>query len=63
MRCPWPAIRLARLLRDGNGPVEIDADDPAAARELEQVAKAAGATIEQLGSHRFRILPQERAST
>ena len=45
MRCPWPAIRLARALRESTGPVEILADDPAAAGELAAVARAAGAEI------------------
>jgi tRNA 2-thiouridine synthesizing protein A len=38
MRCPWPAIRLARALREGAGIVEIIADDPAAPTELAAVA-------------------------
>jgi tRNA 2-thiouridine synthesizing protein A len=46
MRCPWPAIRLARALREHPGEtIEILADDPAAQRELTQLAHAAGATI------------------
>lgn len=43
MRCPWPALRLARALREGADGVEILADDPAAARELAAVAAAVGA--------------------
>ena len=46
MRCPWPAVRLARVLRDGARIVEILADDPQAATELSAVAEAAEATIE-----------------
>ena len=45
MRCPWPALRLARALREGDGDVEIAADDPAAPQELAAVAKAAGAEL------------------
>lgn len=45
MRCPWPALRLARALREGATAVEILADDPAAERELAAVAEAAGADI------------------
>lgn len=37
LRCPWPAIRLARALRDGAEVVEIGADDPAAPAELARV--------------------------
>lgn len=45
MRCPWPAIRLARALRDAPAGVEIIADDPAAPGELAAVAAAAGWSI------------------
>lgn len=45
-RCPWPALRLARALREDHGSIEITADDPAAERELTAVAHAAGANIE-----------------
>jgi len=45
MRCPWPAIRLARALRDGAAEVEILADDPAAPHELAAVAQAVGADM------------------
>lgn len=57
-RCPWPAIRLARALRDGDGAVEILADDPAAPRELALVAAQAGVSFaaagEAEGAPRFR---------
>jgi len=46
MRCPWPAVRLVRVLRDGARIAEILADDPQAATELAAVAEANGATIE-----------------
>ncbi|HXH16268.1 MAG TPA: sulfurtransferase TusA family protein [Sphingomonas sp.] len=46
MPCPWPAVRLARALRDGATTVEIIADDPQAPTELTVVAAEAGATIE-----------------
>lgn len=55
MRCPWPALRLARALRQGSGPIEIEADDPAAPRELAAVAAAAGRTITHLGPAHFLI--------
>lgn len=45
MRCPWPAIRLARALRQGQDSIRIIADDPAAPAELAAVAAAAGAEI------------------
>jgi tRNA 2-thiouridine synthesizing protein A len=56
MRCPWPAIRLARALRDSRGaPVTILADDPAAPRELAAVAASAGRVLISDGTLRFRI--------
>lgn len=45
MRCPWPAIRLARALRGSDDAVAVLADDPAAERELRAVAEAAGRVI------------------
>ena len=59
MRCPWPAIRAARALREApDGGIEILADDPAAERELAALAAQAGLTIEVAGTaatRRFRI--------
>ncbi len=56
MRCPWPAMRLARTLRqagEGSGSdempaavrIEVRADDPRAPTELAAVAAAAGADM------------------
>lgn len=45
MRCPWPAIRLARALREGAREIEILCDDPAAPEELTRVAEGAGARM------------------
>lgn len=58
LRCPWPALRLARALRGGALPVEILADDPAAEREIRALAVTRGAGIEALeidGTPAFRI--------
>lgn len=55
MRCPWPAIRLARALRDGATMVEIEADDPRAASELASAATAVGARLEVVGDGVFRV--------
>ncbi|HWK36552.1 sulfurtransferase TusA family protein [Sphingomonas sp.] len=56
MRCPWPAIRLARTLRDHPAAaVAILADDPAAPGELAAVARLAGRTLHSDGPARFRI--------
>ena len=44
LRCPWPAIRVARALREaGEGAVILAvADDPAAPREIGAVAAERG---------------------
>lgn len=55
MRCPWPAIRLARVLRDGAEVVEITSDDPRAAGELASAATAVGARLEVVGEGVFRV--------
>ncbi|PZT92915.1 sulfurtransferase TusA family protein [Sphingomonas hankookensis] len=55
MRCPWPAIRLARALRDGAQMVEIAADDPRAAGELASAATAVGARLDVVGEGVFRV--------
>ncbi|HEY0624057.1 sulfurtransferase TusA family protein [Sphingomonas sp.] len=58
LRCPWPALRLARALRGGALPVEILADDPAAEREIRALAAARGAAVEMVeidGAGMFRI--------
>ncbi|WP_240663511.1 sulfurtransferase TusA family protein [Sphingomonas sp. UV9] len=46
MRCPWPAVRLARALRDGARKIEVLADDPQAPTEIATVAASADATVE-----------------
>jgi len=55
MRCPWPAIRLGRALRESAQAVEILADDPAAPRELAAVAAAAGRVLREEGDARFTV--------
>lgn len=57
MRCPWPAIRLARALRDGAAVVEIEADDPRAGGELASAAAAVGARLEVVAEGVFRVAP------
>lgn len=44
MRCPWPALRLAKAMRDvpAGGSVRILADDPAAPREIMALASQQG---------------------
>lgn len=56
LKCPWPAIRLARAMRDdAGGDYLIRADDPAAAGEIERVAHAVGAAFERPAADIFRI--------
>lgn len=45
MRCPWPALRLARAMRD-SAHVLLIADDPQAAREVAALAGEHGWQIE-----------------
>jgi tRNA 2-thiouridine synthesizing protein A len=53
MRCPWPALRLARALRELPERVELLADDPIAERECAAVADAAGYAFRRMGEARF----------
>ncbi len=56
LKCPWPAIRLAKAMRDGPaGDYLILADDPAAPGEIERVALATGAAFAAIGEGRFRV--------
>jgi len=49
MRCPWPAIRLGRAIRDGSESILILADDPIAPGEIAALAAARGWSIEPAG--------------
>jgi tRNA 2-thiouridine synthesizing protein A len=44
LRCPWPAIRVARAIREAADGVDllVQADDPAAPREIAAVATEHG---------------------
>jgi tRNA 2-thiouridine synthesizing protein A len=42
MRCPWPALRLARAFREGAARVRLRSDDPAAAQEIAALAAERG---------------------
>ncbi len=57
LKCPWPAIRLAKALRDGDAGDDylIRADDPAAPGEIERLADAAGARFAIVEEGVFRI--------
>jgi tRNA 2-thiouridine synthesizing protein A len=45
MRCPWPALRLARAMRD-TADVLLIADDPQAGREVAALADEHGWLVE-----------------
>lgn len=47
MRCPWPALRLARAMREADA-VRLLADDPAVPREVTALAAEHGWTAEAL---------------
>ena len=57
MRCPWPALRLARAIRQGASDIDVRADDPIAPGELAAVATAHGLRIETIEIGRFRVFP------
>lgn len=69
LRCPWPALRLARALREGAERIEVLADDPAAPAELAAVAEAAGAAFAvqpdatEIVFHIHRAAPVNRSFT
>lgn len=51
MRCPWPALRLAKAMRGVGvgGAVRILADDPAAPREIAALAAQHGWRVDTDG--------------
>ena len=58
MRCPWPALRLARAMR-GAADVLLIADDPQAGREVAALAGEHGWLVEEgaadAGEGRWRV--------
>ena len=58
MRCPWPALRLARAMRDA-AEVVLIADDPQAGREVAALAVEHGWRVESDaaadGAGRWRV--------
>lgn len=55
LRCPWPALRLARVLREGVTHVTVLADDPAAEGECRAVAEARGGRLIVAAPGRFDV--------
>src|SRR3546814_11505730 len=65
LRCPWPALRLARAVRQaGGGCFELLAEDPAAAHDIPRLAEEHGWQIEPLPADpplpHWRIRSEER---
>jgi tRNA 2-thiouridine synthesizing protein A len=58
LRCPWPALRLARAMRAGDA-ATILTDDPLAQREIAALAAAQAWTVSPVEEGGFRV---ERAA-
>lgn len=52
MRCPWPALRAAKAMRD-HAAIMVIADDPIAPRELEALAQERGWSFEKHKENQF----------
>ena len=64
LRCPWPALRLARALRSGAPlPLRVIADDPAAPAEMRAVAEARGLLLEDGGEQGMIVRAPADATT
>jgi tRNA 2-thiouridine synthesizing protein A len=50
LRCPWPALRVARAVRDGNTALVAVSDEPRAPDEIAAVAAAAGWRLEPVAT-------------
>lgn len=57
MKCPWPALRAARVMRDVDA-ILIEADDPIAKKELEALAIQHGWLFEVIAPCRFALSSQ-----
>ena len=64
MRCPWPAVRLARAVREAGlgARVRIVADDPIAPQELAALAAERGWTIDAVDTEIGRGFEIDTAS-
>lgn len=54
MRCPWPALRAARAMREHTA-VLVRADDPVAPKELAALAEEHGWAFELRAENLFHI--------
>lgn len=56
LRCPLPALRLARAVREGGpGLYRLLADDPAAERDIPDLARERGWRLAAAGGGDFRL--------
>lgn len=58
MKCPWPALRAARAMREAEA-VTIRADDPIAETELRALATQHGWTFAVVGEATFQLIRQQ----
>lgn len=57
LRCPLPALRLARAIREqGSGHYRLLADDPAAERDIPALCNERGWTLQDQGAGGFLVL-------
>ena len=58
MRCPWPALRLAKAMRDvaEGEPIRLLADDPAAPREIAALATQHGWALDRADPQTFVVI-------
>ncbi|SER94113.1 sulfurtransferase TusA family protein [Sphingobium sp. YR768] len=54
MKCPWPALRAARAMREADA-ILIEADDPIAPSELEALAQQQGWAFAALDACHFSL--------
>ncbi len=54
MKCPWPALRAARAMREADA-ILIEADDPIAPSELAALAQQQGWSFTQIAPDRFTL--------
>lgn len=54
MKCPWPALRAARAMREADA-ILIEADDPIAPSELAALARQQGWTFAHIAPDRFTM--------
>ncbi|MBH1991764.1 MAG: sulfurtransferase TusA family protein [Sphingomonadaceae bacterium] len=54
MKCPWPALRAARAMREADA-IMIEADDPIAPSELAALAQQQGWDFAAVDSVRFLL--------